>query len=65
MQVFRQTVIELIQGSSKQDGSGPEGRQGNGADEQDGGQDSQGSLGDHMNSFSFFRSVYRSATKSA
>jgi hypothetical protein len=43
----------------------PEGRHANGGDQQDGGNDGQGALGNHMNSFSFLRSVYKPATCSA
>lgn len=43
----------------------PERRDGDGGNQQDGGDHSQDALGDHMNSFSFFRSEYKPATCSA
>lgn len=58
-------MIKQIQRLTKRYAFRTERRKGNGDYEKHGGDDGQGAGGNHMNSFSFFRSLYKPATCSA
>ena len=58
-------MIEKVQRLPQRYAFGPERRDGDGGDQKDGGKHGQGALGNHMNSFSDLRSVYKLATCSA
>jgi len=55
-------MIQKIKRLSKRYAFRSERRDGDGGNQQDGGDHSQDALGDHMKSFSVFRSAYKAAT---